>query len=120
MSSDLLSPEFAYKIMGDTEVYANGEGYERTMILVGWDQNQPNRLAQVRMRIDRIPGDSFAIASVWSAHGWQEVLRPSSVTFWHGMPGYTRWSQDNADKKTEVLAFGLAQMLGDIAENSNL
>lgn len=118
----LLISETPYKTMADSEVYQtpNEEAYERTIVLTGWDQNQPNRLAQIRMKIHRMPGSSWATASVWTENGWVEVYRPASVLFWYEMPSASRWRQDKAEAKTRHLAYGMAHTLGDIAENSNL
>lgn len=110
-----------YRILADTEVYQSGEGYERTMVMIDWHPTQPSRLMQAQIRVDRVPGSSFAYASVWTtANGWVRVVDYHSVRFWANMPGYLRWHQDNSDVKTRNLGFDLAYELGLIAGYSDL
>lgn len=114
-----MNTETSYKILADSEVYPVGEGYERTLVMANWHPDNPSRLMRVEIRVDRVPGSSFAHASVWTENGWVKVLDYNSVRFWHSMPGYTRWQNDNTDTKTRWLAHDLAYELHRITEYSD-
>lgn len=107
------------EIQADTEVYASGEGYQRTMLFTNWNPDNTRRLAKVDLRIDRIPGSSYAIGFVWTDGGWVQMIRPHTVTYWSDMPGYTRSSQDAAEVKTRLLGLKIVGMMEDLAANAD-
>lgn len=92
------SDDETYTIAGDTENHRQGEGYQRTMILVQWDKRDPRRMARIKVRVDRRPENSYARADVWvESTGWQEVTAIGPDKFWYNMPGYTRGQTTKAD-----------------------
>lgn len=109
-----------YTFLADTEVYQDGEGYERVLLVIGWDPANERRIAKIHIRVDRVPGNSFALGSVWTTHGWVPFLSRNSVLFWSLMPGYTRWKQDHAESKTFGLAVEIVDRLRVVAESSDL
>lgn len=109
------------ELQADSGVYQAGEGYQRTLLFTNWSTNNTRRLAKVDLRIDRIPGDSYAIVSVWNTdRGWVEVLRPHTVTYWHSMPGYTRHEGTRTEEETYRLAASLIEQIEELAVAADL
>lgn len=105
-------------LLTDSEVFQSGNGYERIMIVNGWNDGAMNAMAQIHIRVDKNPGESFAKVSAWTPNsGWQTLITTAPQDFWHDMPGYLRWANDNSDSKTQRLASDLIAELIDLAEN---
>lgn len=107
------TPGLEFTIQSDTGVYREGQGYERVLVVTDWHREQKSWLAQVHIRVDRNPTDSFAEGSVWLGQstrtvgrepGWEPVHATNPVDWWRTMPGYLRWSHDTSDRDTLRLA----------------
>lgn len=93
------------KIDSDTGVRPVREGYERTLILRQWHPTEKDWLAQVQIRIDRLPFESKVVGSIWLGDpGWSAVKYLPSSEFWREMPGYQRWGGEEAHFATLRLA----------------
>lgn len=95
----------------DSEVYINGNGYERLLIVKGWRGNpeKQDQLARIHIRVDRYRALSFAKASVWnstdqSGDGWVEMIRLPVDEWWDRMQGYQRAAGKQAEIDTRLLA----------------
>lgn len=90
------------KTVTDSDVYKEGEGYERIFIFNHWDPTNLKRMAQVHIRVDRNPAASFAKIAVW-ADGWNTITSIPPNEWWGRMPGYLRWTRDDSERKTYAL-----------------
>lgn len=108
-------------VLADSEVFQQGQGYERAIIVSEWNPHDLKHMALLHMRVDRNPMDSFARASVWTVNsGWQPLVHIAPNDFWHSMPGYLRWSNDDSDSKTQGLAARLIASLTTLANNEKV
>lgn len=95
-SRALVDGEFV-PIVSDTEVYQDGDGYER-MLLVHFEQNT---LVKAHIRVDKAPENSFAIGEIWvPATGWNRIAVLPANEWWKSVPGYLRWAKDSSDAAT--------------------
>lgn len=101
-------------VVGDTENYRQGDGYERTVIYSRWDPSNPRRLARAKIRVDRSPTLSYAFGYVWTDQGWQEVTSIGPEKFWNSMPGYMRGQTQHADRDMLNLADDLLDTIIEI------
>lgn len=102
-----------YPLLTDSGVYQEGEGYERVAIVNHINPALPRQMVKFEVRVDRVPGRSYANTHVWSSanQAWQVVAMLDHREFWDDMPGYLRWANDTSDNKTAGL---LARMVADI------
>lgn len=104
-----------YQIRGDTECWRTGKGYERTLVLSGWDPDDARRIARVHIRVDQYRDGSYAHGDVWvPATGWQYVTSVPQEEWWDRMPGYTRGQTPLADRLTLGLVDELVARLVEI------
>lgn len=109
------------KTLSDSEVYTEGEGYERIAIFTGWHQEDPRLMARTYIRVDRNPAASFAKIGVWTTQaGWQDLIQIPPNDFWHDMPGYLRWARDTSDRATYALTQELVQRLVTLQADSDI
>jgi hypothetical protein len=104
-----------FKVLLDSEVLRNDEGYERVLILNHWHPADSRRMAQVHIRVHRLPHKSLAEASVWSSGGWQTIVTHHPDDFWFDMPSYERYKQQRVIVKTDTLATRLMHDLEKVA-----
>lgn len=105
-----------FKVLTDSDVYQEGQGYERVMIVRNWHRLNPTKICQVTIRVDRNPSESFARVAVWvDGRGWNQMAVIPPREFWRDMPGYLRWSNDSSDTKTAQLAGDLVEELVKVA-----
>lgn len=90
-------------IVTDSDVYKEGEGYERIFIYNNWDPEDLKRMAQVHIRVDRNPAESYCKIAVW-ADGWNPITQIPPNDWWPKMPGYLRWTRDDSERKTYGLS----------------
>lgn len=110
-------PTTTHTILADSEVFQQGEGYERVLIVSDWHPTASSQMAQIQIRVDKNPGESFANASIWTAGaGWQLMAVLPSGSFWKEMPGYLRWHNDNSASKTMQVADRLVNELVVMAD----
>lgn len=102
----------------DSGVYQEGQGYERLILVRGWDTDEPQRLARIHIRVDRVPDLSFARLVAYE-HPITLDEQPAvnislpPADFWREMPGYLRWANDSSEDKTWALAERLVKILVD-------
>lgn len=117
----IRSHGITYPLLSDSGVYQNREGYERILIVTGWHHAQLARMAEFHIRVDRVPGFSFANTSVWTQQsGWQAVAHMDHREFWDDMPGYLRWSNDSSDSKTAALASDMIGLLVTMIDEGDI
>lgn len=108
----IRSNGITYPLLTDSGVYQQGEGYERMVIINKWYPGKDRLMAKFHIRVDKVPGSSFANTEVWmNDRGWQVVAMLDHREFWSDMPGYLRWSNDTSDSKTARL---MSDMVGDL------
>lgn len=84
-------------VLSDTQVYQDGEGYERVMLVHLGD----NTLYRALVRVDKAPENSMAVGDVWvPTTGWNRIVAIPSHQWWKDVPGYLRWSNDRSDVAT--------------------
>lgn len=94
-------PKNSPNTISDSGVLKRGDGYERVVTFDGWHPTKPDWLAQVRIRVDRIPYDSYAKAYVWTKDaGWQVMVVENPDDFWSWTPGFERWASPDTEKAT--------------------
>jgi hypothetical protein len=97
-------------ILSDSEVYQDGDGYERVLLV----HMEDNTLFRAYVRVDKAPENSFAHGDVWvPATGWHRIVAIAPHTWWKDVPGYLRWSNDRSDTATYRL---LVQILEEIVK----
>lgn len=104
----LIDGEFV-PIVSDTNVYKEGEGYER-LLMVHFENNT---LVKAHVRVDRAPEKSFATGEIWiPTTGWNRIVTLNANEWWRRMPGYLRWSNDRSEVETyHMMAEILTEML---------
>lgn len=108
-------------VMADTRVYQSEEGYERLMLINGWNPDDDEHLARIWIRVDRNPSASFARVQAWTTQGgWSELVVIPPNEFWREMPGYLRWANDTSETHTMRLAKRLMEELIRVADQVNL
>lgn len=114
-------PNNTVNVHSDSLVYQNGQGYERLMLVLDWNPEDPRQLARIWIRVDRNPGDSFARADIYTIDGgFQEAIRLPINDWWNDMPGYLRWSNDNSRAKTHQLAVKVVDALKNLTEKADV
>lgn len=107
-----------YPLLTDSGVYEQGEGYERVVIINGWHPDKKRMMAKFHIRVDRVPGHSFANTEVWTGErGWQVVAMVDHRDFWQTMTGYRRWANDRSDQDTQRLASDMVADLVALVED---
>lgn len=87
----------------------NREGYSRTMVLAGWDEDDRDRIMKADIHIDRMPEKSHARAWVWTdTAGWADMGSLPTDAYWEALPGYARAASPGAVRETARLAGDLA------------
>lgn len=108
--SETTTPRLSLETQADSGVYTEKAGYQRTTLLSHRTEGGTRVLIKVDIRVDRLPGDSYFIGSVWTSNnGWVETVRPHSVNYWHSMPGYERAKGSAADHKTRRATYQIAE-----------
>lgn len=108
-------------IVADSKVYQSGQGYERLVLIKGWNPAEERHLARLWIRVDRNPSDSFAKAEAWTEDGgWQVIVTFPPNEFWTEMPGYLRWANDTSEAKTRQLMDRLTAALVEVAKAGDL
>ena len=84
-------------VRGDTLCSRKGDGYERTLVVAGWDPDDTRRIARVHIRVDRFPANSYAHIDVWvPATGWNYITSIPHEEWWTTMPGFERSGTETA------------------------
>lgn len=109
-----------YPLLSDSGVFQADEGYERILIVKGWHPEKPNMMAELNIRVDRVPGLSYAITSVWAGRGWQPIAHLDHREFWEVMSGYLRWANDKSDQDTARLASNMISDLVALVEDGEV
>lgn len=98
-------------VISDTQVYQDGDGYER-LVLVHLNDNT---LYQAHVRVDKAPEKSFAVGEVWvPASGWNRLVTLPANDWWKQVPGYLRWSNDSSDIATYRLIVQIFEAVAKI------
>jgi hypothetical protein len=104
-----------YLVRGDTECHRQGDGYERSLIVSGWDESDVRRIARVKIRVDRFRANSYANVDVWvPATGWNYITSAPQEEWWDKMPGYTRSQTLASNRETLNLVDDLVERLIEI------
>jgi hypothetical protein len=96
------------EVQADTEVYREGDGYQRTILFSVWKPDNTRDLIKIDLRVDRLPGNSHFSAFLWTDNGWLQKARPHNVNYWHMMPGFRRWQTAETEKVTRRVAARIA------------
>lgn len=106
-----------YKILSDSGVFVDGDGYERVLLVAGWDLSDLTRICQIHLRVDKHPEKSFARGSVYGRTskrgepGWILIGQIAPINFWYAMPGYARAANESANTSTIRLSARVANLM---------
>jgi hypothetical protein len=104
-----------YQVRGDTECWRNGDGYDRTLVIVAWDESDLRRMARAQIRVDRFRDQSYAHIDVWvPTTGWQYVTSVDPIEWWDRVPSFTRGPTQTAHDRTMDIVDDLVNRLIEI------